>query len=635
MKMSQTMKKILTLILFIFCASLSAQRIVFPGQEILFPHLNDPSFVGVNQDAVAMGMLQVSDYPRKQHSQFVNGQIPLSQNFAFGVDYFKDAVNYYNYATAMGSVSYRTDFTRSASYLRIGLSAGIDSRRQDRFPIDPIPNVAPYVPRINESQLGFTYRLGAHYMWNNLTVGATYNKLPIQSVLVRNSIEDAIGYWIKDGYTASVKYGFEVSETVKLTPIFRYLSYANDPIYEGALLANVGKWASASFSYKNDYSITPAVQFEFLNALQISYSYEMAMGDVDFEDVHSLSIAYKIEGDGPIDSEWVQNAEATNKKIAAIKPKKKKKKKKKKDEPEVIAETAPEVVQDSVNTDPVVIEDVLAEETEEKLEEIEVPKETRREKRLARKMRRDSIAAVQDSIQLSQVEIPETPTIETEEILEEVKPQKETRREKRIARKKQRDSIAAVRDSIKLSQVEISELPEPEKEVTTPKPVVVEEEPEPVKVEPVVVEEEPEPVKVEPVVVEEEPAPVKVEPVVVKEEPEPVKVEPVVVEEKPAPKVVEEQPVVVETPIQKEVDKLALKAGYYIVVGNFDSLAKAEAEKQRLKKLDYYTTIGKRTGDATYYLYVDSDRTKSNGQKNPPIRWVFLLLALFFCSAFL
>lgn len=514
--MSLTMKKLILIAVLGSSFLLSAQRIVFPGQDLIYPHLNNPSYVGMGDDATVLGILQVSDYPRKQHSHFINAQLPVRENFSFGVDYFKDGLEYYNYSSAMGSLAYKFDFASSDSYLRLGISAGFDSRRQDRFPIDAIPNLEEFVPRINESQLGFNYRAGIHYTYKNLTVGGSYNKLPIQSVLVRNNIEDMIGYWIKEGYTASLRYGFDLNQALRLTPVLRYLSYANDPIYEAALLANVGDWATASISYKNDYSINPAIRFQFFDALHVGYSYEKSLGDVNFEDIHSLSIAYDIKGDGAIDSEWEQNAEETNKKVDAIKPEKEKK-----------------------------------------------PSNKDLQKQ------RDSITAIQ--------EVPE-PLAEAK--VEEVKAPKEKKLSRRALRKQRRDSIAAITDVEKLDPVVVEEKPEPIEEV---KEVILDPEP--------VVEAKPEPVEVKEVIPDPEP----------------------VMEEKPEPVVVKKP--VVRTPIKTSTDKLRLKTGYYVVVGTFDTAAAAEAEKQRLKALDYFTAYGTKAGDAKYYLYVDSDKREANGQK--------------------
>ncbi len=352
--MSRIMKKLLTLLVLISSLSISAQRIIFPGQELLFPHINDPSFVGANEDVTVMAMLQLTDDERKQHSQFINAQLPVAENLSFGVDYFKDALDFYNYSTAMASAAYKISLGEGNSAIRLGFSAGIDSRRQERVPLEEIPNMEEFVPRINESDIGFNYRFGAHYQWNNLTIGAYYNRLPIQSVLARINIEDLVGYWIEEGFTAHIRYGFDITEAVRLTPLVRYLSYANDPIYEGALLVDIGDWASASVSYKNDYSINPAVRVQLFDALQIGYSYEKSFGDVNFEDVHALSIAYKIKGDKAVESEWIQNAEATNKKISAIKPKKNQKPEiEEKIEPEAGAEQVTKVEEEQKEVEPI------------------------------------------------------------------------------------------------------------------------------------------------------------------------------------------------------------------------------------------------------------------------------------------
>ncbi len=327
------------------CSTIFAQRLVFPGQELLTPSLLDPSFVGDKGYVSAMGMLQVTDYPRKQSTQYINAQFPLLEKVSFGVDYFRDFVDYFSYSTAMASANIRFDLGDTDHYVKLGVSGGVDARRQDRLPLDPVPNMEPFVTTLTENELDFAYRAGLHYNWNDLTIGGSYNKLPIQSILVREGLEDMIGYWIKEGFTVHVRYGVNVSDAFRLTPVFRYLSYANDPIYEGALLVDVGNWVSASVSYKNDYSVNPAVRFELFDALQIGYSYEMAIGDVDFEDLHSLSISYKIGEDKSVEPDWVKTAQANNKKIDAIKPSKPKKEKEPEPLPVIEEEVVPEVIE--------------------------------------------------------------------------------------------------------------------------------------------------------------------------------------------------------------------------------------------------------------------------------------------------
>ncbi|MDB4292624.1 type IX secretion system membrane protein PorP/SprF, partial [Maribacter sp.] len=321
---------------------LFSQRIVFPGQDLLVPHLNDPSYIGLENRFNVTGLLQLANDDRRQHSQFIYAQIPFSSKLSFGADYFKDALDLYSYSTAMISARMKFDLGGDYSNLRLGVSGGIDSRRQTGFPAVEIPNMDPFVSRLNEGDTGFTYRVGIHYTYNALSIGGTYNKLPIQNTLARADQEDLLGYWIKDGFTAHIRYNFYLSETIRLTPLFRYLSYANDPIYEGAVLVDAGDKVSASLSYKNDYSINPAVQYEILDALQVGYSYEKAIGDVTFEDVHSLSITYRFKGDGAEESDWQRNAKENNRKIAAIKPKKPKKDKQEEQEPEAAEKVAAE-----------------------------------------------------------------------------------------------------------------------------------------------------------------------------------------------------------------------------------------------------------------------------------------------------
>ncbi|MDB4291938.1 SPOR domain-containing protein, partial [Maribacter sp.] len=97
---------------------------------------------------------------------------------------------------------------------------------------------------------------------------------------------------------------------------------------------------------------------------------------------------------------------------------------------------------------------------------------------------------------------------------------------------------------------------------------------------------------------------------------------------------IEEVEAVTLDPIQPRFakDGSQMKAGYYVIVGTYDTMAKAEAEKARLTALEYYTAIGLKSGDATFYLYVDFDDLNDDAKKrlrahnlDPNFRKAYLL----------
>ncbi len=345
------MKPTLVLIALFCCGSLLSQRIVFPGQEQLYPYFNDPSALGLNDRVELTGMLQVSDAERKQTSQYILAQMPIYDNIAFGVDYFRDRFDFFSYSSAMLGASIRFDLGSRQQYVKLGFSGGVETRQQERIPVGQLPTDVDFVPNINMANRSFTFRGGLHYNRNNFTLGGFYNRMPIQEI-VRTSDPEALFYDVAEGYTGYVQYKIQVAQNFRLTPIFRYLSYLDDPIYEGVLRLDVKNWLSASVSYKNEYSINPAIQVYLLDALNIGYSYETSIDDL-FDDVHALSLSYRFKKrageDGP---EWQKNAEETSKKIADLTPTKKKKTKKraeKKKEPAVVADTkTSEVIKEPV-----------------------------------------------------------------------------------------------------------------------------------------------------------------------------------------------------------------------------------------------------------------------------------------------
>ena len=574
---------ILTILIFFVGATLFAQRIVFSGQDLLAPHLNDPSSIGLDNRFNVTGQLQVSNYDRRQHSQYIFAQIPFSNKISFGVDYFKDALDFYSYSTAMVSTAMRFDLGEDHSHLRLGVSGGIDSRRQTRFPAENIPNMATFVPKLNEGDTGFTYRLGTYYTYNALSIGATYNKLPIQSTLARADQEDLIGYWIKDGFTAHVRYSFYMSENLRLTPLFRYLSYANDPIYEGAVLVDVGNRLSASISYKNSYSINPAVRYEFLDVLEVGYSYEKSIGDVNFESLHSLSIAYKFKSEGEGESDWQQNARANNRKIAAIKQKKPKKEKV--DELESEIEKKEEEQKEAAQKEAAEKEAAQKEIAEKEAAQKEAEAKEAAQQEDAQKEAAEKEAAQKEAAEkeAAQKEIAEKEAAQKEAEAREAAQQEAAQREATQKEAAEKEAAQKEAETKEAAQREAAEKEAAQKEAAER--------------------------EAEQKVDQKEGMPVKENPT---DELEPVELDPI-------------QP-------RFAKDGSLMKKGYYVIVGTYNTMAQAEAEKERLATLEYYTAIGLKKGDDTLYLYVDYDDLNDDAKKrlrahnlDPNFRKAYLL----------
>ncbi|QCW98706.1 type IX secretion system membrane protein PorP/SprF [Aggregatimonas sangjinii] len=684
-------KVVLTVLVLLSVATLFSQRIVFPGQGLLVPHLNDPSYIGVENRVKVTGILQVSDSERRQHTQFIYAQIPVSEKLSFGADYFKDALELYSYSTAMVSANSKFEFGGENSYLRLGVSAGIDSRRQTGFPVTEIPNMEPFVPRLNEGDTSFTYRFGIHYTYNALSVGGTYNKLPIQSTLARENQEDLIGYWIKDGFTAQIRYSLYVSDNIRLTPIVSYLSYANDPIYEGAVLVDVGDRFSASISYKNDYSINPAVRYEFLETFQVGYSYEKSFGDVTFEDVHSLSLSYKFKGDGPDESDWKKAAVANNRKIAAIKRKKPKKEKNEVPETDVDKQVTDEAVQKEAaeQEEPkkaaaereaqeketaekeaaareVTQKEALAKETAEKeaaqkeaaerqaaqeaAEREAAEKEAAQKEATKRKAARE--AAAQEAAQKEALakEAAEKEAAQ-KEAAERQAAQEAAEREaaEQEAAKKEAEQRAAERRAAELQEAAQKEATErkaaqeaAERQEAERKAVELQEAAQKEAVEQKAAQEAAEK---EAEQREAERKAVELQEAAAQKAAQEAAAEKVATEREVQEKIVQEGEPVTENEAEKieavdlaplpprfAKDGSVMKAGYYVIVGTFNTMAQAEAEKARLSNLEYYTAIGLKEGDDTFYLYVDYDDVNDDAKKrlrahnlDPNFRKAYLL----------
>ncbi len=360
-----TIKRLfIPLVLLITASGLYAQRIVFPGQDHLAPFLNDPSRIGDDDRVSLTGALQVSDSERKQTTQYIFAQLPVYDNIAFGVDFFQDRFDYFSYSTAMLSTAIRFDLGAEDHHLKLGLSGGVESKQQERIPPGQVPDDVDFVPNINGSNREFTFRGGLHYKIRNFMMGGFYNRLPIQRLPLVSGSDPFLAYRIEEGFTAYAQYGVWISTTSRITPIFRYLSYLDDAIYEGALRFDYKNKIRASVSYKNEYSINPALQVYLFDALYVGYSYESALEENVFEDVHALSLSYRFKKrageDGP---EWEKNARETANKIAEIAPEKKKTPKPKKEEETIVPDKkeTPAVAVEEPKKDPVA--PVVAKET--------------------------------------------------------------------------------------------------------------------------------------------------------------------------------------------------------------------------------------------------------------------------------
>jgi len=317
----------LPLMVFFIGSSLLAQRSVFNGQDLLKPHLTDPSFVGETGNYDLNALIQVSDSKRKQNSQYISVQLPIYDNVAFGVDYFKDYFDIYSYSMAMVTTAIRVGLGDNQFYAKFGLSGGIDTRYQSRPQLNPIPGQDDFAPVFDGKNTDFVYRAGLHFKLKKLTVGGFYNALPVQNVMVGDTDLQLFGYNTTAGYTGYLQYEFIPASGLRLSPIVRYLDYGDISIFEGALKADYKTFFTASVSYKNDYSINPAIQFNLFRKWGIGYSYEKAIGAMNFQDIHGLSLSYNFKNaNGREEPEWLENAKETIAKIDAAKRTKKKKK---------------------------------------------------------------------------------------------------------------------------------------------------------------------------------------------------------------------------------------------------------------------------------------------------------------------
>lgn len=322
---------------------------VFPGQELLNQQLSDPSFSGEERRIQITGIYQFSATDAKMESRWVSAEVPLFENIGFGLDYFDDTFDFHSFSTVLFTTNVKIGLGDVDHFIKIGLSGGGESQKQDRIPLSQLPIDPDAVPNINDTNLEFAYRAGLHYNYRNLSLGGYFNTLPTQRIIRTidgDTTEDELIYETQQGYAAYVMYNIRLNSNFSITPIARYLSYVDAPIYEGAMRLNYKGKVEASVSYKNDYSVNPAIGILFFDALRVSYSYEQGLGVLNFDDIHAVGLSYNFskakEQDEP---EWMRQAKENIAKTDRIKEKKPKREKEKevapKVTPEPVVEKAP------------------------------------------------------------------------------------------------------------------------------------------------------------------------------------------------------------------------------------------------------------------------------------------------------
>lgn len=338
-KYDQLKKGCLAFTLMIVAFGFSQERLVLPGQELFYQNLTDPSFTGEERRTQITALGQFVDFDTERASQYVNAQLPLYENLSFGLDYFKNKLDFYNYSQVIFTAAFEIPIG-DADHVKIGLGGGGESLKLDRLPADLQSGTV--IPTINENNIEFTYRVGLHYSGRNLTLGGTYTTLPSQSITPRQDLEDLLGYELLDGYTAYLGYRFRVGERFAVTPMFRYLSFTDDAIYEGSLKFQLKDRLDVSMAYRNDYSLNPAIRFRFFKSLAVGYSYEKAIGNLSFDDIHSIGLSYKFnKASAEEEPEWMETAKENIDKTESLeekKPKKKKEVKKEIEKPETTIE---------------------------------------------------------------------------------------------------------------------------------------------------------------------------------------------------------------------------------------------------------------------------------------------------------
>lgn len=315
-------------LVFLLSGSVKAQeRLLLPGQELLNPYLLDASYTGEERRTQFTAIGQAMDFDTERSSLYLNAQLPIYDNVSFGLDYFKNRLDFYNYDQVLLSAAFEIPF--ESGHLKIGLSGGGESLQLNRLPIgEQTPET---IPDINETNIEFSYRVGLHYTWRRLSLGGYYTNLPLQEF--RNTVQpegnsapeqdDILNYSIQQGITGYLGYNIPLKEKLYLSPSVRYSDFGDLTIPEARLNLEYDDKVDAGVSYRDAYSATAALRIRFFSTLGLSYSYAKALGDAPFEDIHAIGLSYRFKKAGADEEpEWMGRAKDNIEKIDDIQSKK-------------------------------------------------------------------------------------------------------------------------------------------------------------------------------------------------------------------------------------------------------------------------------------------------------------------------
>ncbi|GAA4970972.1 hypothetical protein GCM10023315_21170 [Algibacter aquimarinus] len=299
------------------------QRIVYNGQNQINRYLEDPSFVSLNGEYNMSAIIQASDTDISNTSQYIAAQLSPFDNVAFGLDYSRHSYQVFRYSQMFFNGRYRLNLGNEFHYINLGASIGIDRLNEDRSS--------------RENDLNTIYRLGLHYTNFNLTIGGFLNNYALQNDLSNTSLDPFTNI---EGYTAFLSYRFRISDSFRFSPMARYNSYDELDFFEGVANLNYKGNYELAVSYKDNYSLNAALSGRFLKFIRVSYSYESAIGDQVFNDVHSVGVSIDLRPKENEIPEWLANVKRNREKIKSIK--------KVKEEPAIAVEEPNTEVDDTI-----------------------------------------------------------------------------------------------------------------------------------------------------------------------------------------------------------------------------------------------------------------------------------------------
>ncbi|HNW89942.1 MAG TPA: type IX secretion system membrane protein PorP/SprF [Bacteroidales bacterium] len=172
------------------------------------------------------------------------------------------------------AVAYHAWFT-DEMVLSFGLGLGVLNKSLDgteliyENPNDPNKMVTKV------SKITPDFDFGLEYNWKSLSIGASATHLV-------TSLKKATSFKVPRHFYAYAKYAIKLSPSVEIVPALSWNNCGKVNMVEINAMANVKDRVSAGFSYRVGDAIVFIAGVKLVDAVRVSYSYDMKMGNIEY-----------------------------------------------------------------------------------------------------------------------------------------------------------------------------------------------------------------------------------------------------------------------------------------------------------------------------------------------------------------